>query len=284
MPKIVKTNSRIQWITGAIKAVEEKAENLTMAQLAEDPVSNIIKKFGVKTRHRKVMTKHPALLNRIGKKVLTKKINDAVRLIAGPNPPNNEHEPVENDDIISINSNDDNVPIDEENDIISINSDDDVPSNDDVEINEQVSVDEIPGLDGESITSSSLPSLPSRQMSTPSSGNPEEAGEIFCFEPVFFAPGPSRMEPMEPTPSPDAFAFFPNNSQNMSPVQLPAQNMSPAQDLIANDENDAIAALDYSDANIGVGIEDRILAEHDRDEAERFIDSLLEDYASRNRL
>ena len=259
MPKIVKTNSKIQWITGAIKAVEEKAENLTLAELTENPVGNIIKKFGVKTRHRNVMKKHPALLHRIGKKVLSRKIDNAVRLIGGVNFQAEPNLPAD-DDVISIHSNDDNAPVDDELPVGGI------------QVNDEMAVDEIPGLDRESFTPSSLASLPSRPMSTPSSGNPEEAGEIFCYEPIYITPGPSRNVPMEPTESPGVF-------QNTFPVQ----NAAPASDM-APSHDDAIAALDYSDANIGVGIEDRVLAEHDRDEAERFIDSLLEDYAARHQL
>ena len=76
---------------------------------------------------------------------------------------------------------------------------------------------------------SSLPSLPSAPSvaSSHSSGNPWEAAEIFGFEPQ------EPFRPMTPPPEPPRVI----------------------------DELDALEALDAADANIGMGIEDPILAE-----------------------
>ena len=234
MPKTrrIQPNRRIQHITGAIKATEEKAQKLSMYQLTpEHRIANILNQFGPDTRHKKIMKCHPALIFRIGNNVLKRKIRDALEIII---------DQPEDEVVPDVQNNDDQMqqsPINED-EVVH-----DGQNNDD-QMQSPIHEDEveIPGLDRESISSSSLASLPSRPMSTPSSGNPEEAREIFC------EPGPMAMEPQA--------------------------NQIPHARQVIIDETDALEALNYSDNNIGVGIEDRVLAEV-------FIDGLLEEFASR---
>lgn len=127
-------------------------------------------------------------------------------------------------------------PVEANEEIISIGSSPDAVSS---PINSAGSPP-IPGFEpSEPSSQSTLASLPSRQMSSPGSSynNPMEAAEMFGFEPqeAFIIPPEPMFQPQE---------------------QINRQI----------DENDAMDALDNADANIGVGIEDRMLAELDFDE------------------
>ena len=127
-------------------------------------------------------------------------------------------------------------PVEANEEIISIGSSPDAVSS---PINSAGSPP-IPGFEpSEPSSQSTLASLPSRQMSSPGSSynNPMEAAELFGFEPqeAFIIPPGPILQPQE---------------------QIHRQI----------DENDAMDALDNADANIGVGIEDRMLAELDFDE------------------
>ena len=138
-------------------------------------------------------------------------------------------------------------PAEVNQDIISIGSSD-VPSPDaisspdsaDQEINSPARSPPIPGLEpSEPSSQSTLGSLPSRPRSSPDSyNNPYEAAEMFGFEP---------QEPFIVPPEP---VFQPQEENVNQPI----------------DENDAMDALNDADANIGVGIEDRMLAEIDFDQ------------------